>query len=56
MLAQRKNIIHTPKKGRPLKPEKVAKVAFVPKTKKARDKFFELGGSRWINRILEGLL
>lgn len=47
------SICHT-KAGKP-KVKQLPPIVFRPKTKKARDKFFELGGSRWINRILEGL-
>lgn len=42
-------------KGRPKTKQIVAKIQFRPRSKKARDKFFELGGSKWINRILDSL-
>lgn len=45
----------TPKAGRPRKPQ-IATVGWRPKSKKARDKFYELGGSRWLDRVLEGLV
>ena len=32
------------------------RITFRPKTKEARDKFYELGGAKWINRILMGLV
>lgn len=50
-----KNSICISKIGRPKKLDKQKPILFRPKSKAVRDKFYELGGSRWINRILEGL-
>ena len=43
------------KGGRPTKPDKQAPLLFRPQSKAARDAFYRMGGSRWINRMLEGL-
>lgn len=42
------------KPGRPKK-QQFKIVRWRPKSQKARDKFFEIGGSRWLDRIMEGL-
>lgn len=51
-----KNLICTDKKakGRP-KVDRPKRVQWRPKTQAARDKFLEIGGSRWLDRIMEGL-
>jgi nitrogen fixation protein FixH len=43
------------KKGRPKKLDKSSIVQFTPQSKQAREAFYRMGGSRWINRILAGL-
>jgi hypothetical protein len=54
-LGSRNNIgISKTKGGRPTKPDKQKPLLFRPQSKEARDAFYRLGGSRWINRLLAG--
>jgi hypothetical protein len=43
------------KGGRPKKLDKQKPILFRPQSKQAREAFYRMGGSRWINRILAGL-
>jgi hypothetical protein len=40
-------------RGRPVAPERPKPLSWRPKTEQIRDQFFENGGSRWLNRLLE---
>lgn len=40
--------------GRP-KTEKLQVIGWRPKTPEARNKFIEMGGSKWLDRVMEGL-
>jgi hypothetical protein len=50
-----KNSICATKGGRP-KEDRPKPVSWRPKSKAARDKYLQLGGARWLNRILEGMV
>ena len=39
--------------GRPVAPDRPKPVSWRPKTQAARELFFELGGSKWLNLLLE---
>lgn len=45
-----------PGAGRPLAPDRPKPVSWRPKTQLARELFFELGGSRWLSRVIEDKL
>ena len=38
------------------KVEQFTQVRWRPKSKEAREKFFEIGGSRWLDRVINGLV
>ena len=47
--------VHKNRGGRPVNLDKQRRIYITPKSTAAREAFYRLGGSRWINRILEGL-
>jgi hypothetical protein len=42
--------------GRPVAPDRPKPVSWRPPTQAIKDKYSELGGARWLNRILQELL
>jgi len=53
---QKNNIYTTKNKvGRP-KGDVAETVHWRPRSKEVREKFLEIGGARWLNRVIEGLM